>query len=843
MWLVCFAAAILMLGVCSGTGLAAAVPQADVTIDLHAKGRNENPHMWGIFLEDVNNCVDGGLYAQLIRNPDFQNDVPPQGCKVVGAQWRLPNGNTIQPPQGGPLYGWKPATHHPLRLKLLRKHPLSPAHPLSLRLTAPVGGSGVINSGYWGMNVVAGRNYRLSFYASSPAPSDQALTAQFINASGRRLGPPSVIRLSGSGWRGYETTLRVSHGNPTAELKLSLAHAGSVDINIALLFPVNPQTGRIQIFRTDLLRLLQNLKPGFLRFPGGNYVEGVCVGDSYNWRQTVGPMINRPGHFNCWGYRNTDGFGFLQYLELCRRLRAVPLYGTFAGEPLGFFYPVNPVPSVSGKALDPYIRRMLTAVAFANDPITSRWGALRAKYGHPLPFGLKYVELGNENGGPMYVKNAMRMAAALAKHFPQVIPIRTAWSARLARVVPLGDEHYYASPDMFYVDSTEFNHRPRHTPVRSFVGEYAVIGHCRKHGDMRGALAEAAYMIGMERNCDVVRMASYAPLFKNCDGYQWQPDLIEFNTHQAFGRSSYWVQWMFSHHVPATVYPAHVTAEFHPSTGGRIALETQACRAQFSAIRVSIDGRDVMHTGPKQVNGGLLKWRTVTWHAGWGPNWRMHNGILTQSDRSSADDLTAFGRLDWKNYTLRLRFEKLAGPGGVTIWVRRDPAGLNGAELRLGGPKNNEFQLIAVHDRRVRVLKSSMGQLRVAKWYAVKIVLHGQRVAAYLNGRHLFSAVVHDTPPRFFADAGISPSHHRLIIKLDNTLGYQMPSKITFDGPTRVGSHVRVVTLGVRRDTEENSFQHPLLISPRVSTYHIPGPVFTYRCPPYSLTVLEISVR
>lgn len=818
-------------------------PHATVSIRVAGSGRRENPHMWGIFIEDINNCVDGGVFAQLIRNPDFQNAVPPPDCKATGNQWRLPNGNLIAPPPGGALYGWSSDPHHPLSLRVIASHPLSSAHPLALQMNSTRPNGTVINSGYWGMNVRAGHKYQLSFYARVPAADPQAVAASFINPSGNPVSGRVTVPIRGAHWRRYNLIIDALKTCPRARLAIALQRPGSVDITLVLLLPINRATGKPQIFRPDLLRLLKNLHPGFMRFPGGNYVEGVSIGDSYNWTQTVGPMIDRPGHFNCWGYRNTDGFGFLQYLELCQKIHAVPLYGTFAGLPLGYFYPVNPLPSATGSALRPIIHRMLSAVAFANDPVNTRWGMLRAKDGHPSPFGLKYVELGNENGGPLYVKNALRMAAALKRKFPGVVPIRTAWSDRLAKVVPLGDEHYYASPDMFYVDSTEFNTRPRRTPIRSFVGEYAVIGDCGKFGDMRGALAEAAYMTGMERNCDVVRMASYAPLFQNTDGFQWRPNLIEFNSSKAFGRSSYWVQWMFSRNRPQIVYPTHVKAVFKPSIGGRIALKTQSCEAAFSGIRVTVGNKTLMHTGPHQKWGGLPNWYSMTWHAGWGPDWRIADGIISQAGIAVGNQTTAFGRLAWANYTLRLRVKKLSGKGAIAIQVRRDPAGLNAAELQLGGPANNTFALRAIHDRQDVVLASKPGHLAIGKWYRVKIVLQGQKVSTFLDGRHLFTQVVHDTPPRFFADAGVNAAHRQLIIKLTNTLGYTMPARMNITGLSLRAAAAKVITLSARRPTEENTYAHPLRISPKISTCRIQGPRFVYRCKPYSLTVLRIAIK
>lgn len=819
--------------------MAMAAPHATITINTHAAGRQENPDMWGIFLEDINNCVDGGLYAQLIRNPDFQNNVPPSDCKIVRGQWQLPNGQFTNPPPGGALYGWTPLAADPAVLTVVKTRPLSAAHPRSVCITAAKAGAGVVNSGYWGMNIQKGHNYHLSFFARETANSPQKISAVLIGRRAVKLSMPESVNVAVHQWKKYTLNLHAAGSDTRGRLALTLRRPGSVTLTLALLFPENSATGEPELFRPDLLRLLQQLHPGFLRFPGGNYVEGVSLGDSYNWRKTVGPMKNRPGHYNCWGYRNTDGFGYLQYLELCQALKTVPLYGTSAGMPLGYFYPTDPIPSATGAALKPFIKRMLSAVAFADEPKATKWGALRAQYGHPKPFGLKYVEIGNENGGPIYVENAKRMALALKKTLPNIIAIRTAWSARLAKIIPLGDEHYYASPDMFYVDSTEFNSRSRHTPVRSFVGEYAVIGD--GFGNLRGALAEAAYMTGMERNCDVVRMASYAPLFQDTDGYQWQPDLIAFNTANAFGRSSYWVQWMFSNNRPDVVFPTHVHAIIKPSISGRIAFITHSCTAEFKDIRVSRNHRTLMATGLDKINGGLEQWYNITWHGAWGANWKIKNGVLYQNADGKGENTAAAGSPDWNNYTLRLRMKKISGTGGISLQVRRDPGSLNAAEIQFGGPANKTIALKAIHDRAIAVVAHRPGGLKAGQWYRVRIVLRGQRVSAYLNGRRVVAGAVHDTPPRLFSDAGINNTSGELIIKVTNTTDYAMPTVLHIASLKSLSPTGEVLTLS-GNPTEENSYRHPIRIKPIRSAYHHFSNQFTYTFKPDSMTVFRIKV-
>ena len=514
--------------------------------------------------------------------------------------------------------------------------------------------------------------------------------------------------------------------------------------------------------------------------------------------------------------------------------------------PEGYFFPKHPMPCATGPALDPYIQRMLSAIAFADSPTTTRWGALRAKYGHPKPFGLKYVEIGNENGGPIYLRNAIRMDRALKQHFPNIIPIRTAWPAfqdsspQLVKLIALEDEHYYGAPDMYYVDSSQFHSRPRHPPIFSLVGEYAAIGGVvGRRGDLCDALAEAAFMTGMERNCDVVRMASYAPLFQNTDGYQWEPDLIEFNTAHAFGRSSYWVQWMFSNNRPDVIYPTHVHAVIKPSISGRIAFITHSCTARFTDIRVTRDGRTLMATGADKKNGGLKLWHNITWYNGWGANWRMQKGVLAQTAGGTGDKIAAAGDPAWSNYTLRLRMKKIAGTGGISLQVRRDPGALNAADIQFGGSGNKTFALKAIHDRKIKTLVQRPGTLKSGPWYTVKIVLRGEHITAYLDGQPVLAGTVHDTPLRFFADAGINKKSDELIIKVTNTTGYAMPTTFHITALADIQPRGEVLTLS-GPCTAENTYAHPLLISPRKSTFGHFSNHFAYTFRPDSLTVFRI---
>ncbi len=564
----------LLVGL-SGT-IAAAAPRARITVNAAVPGRAENPRMWGVFIENISNDVDGGLYAQMIQNPDFQNDVPPADCQVVHGRWQVVNGHLRRlrhfkrlkngpdvawisvnghihsPPPGGPLLAWKPVEPTPgsVTLRIEQQTPLSGAHPLSLQVAVKKAGSGVANVGYWGKPIKKGRAYQLSFYARMPDGNAVTVQAGLANASGSEHFARTGVTIAGSAWRRYRCTLRADGSTYHGALTLTTSAPATFDINLVLMFPVSEKTGKAEFIRHDLLALLKRLHPGFLRFPGGNYIEGYSLDDSYDWRQTVGPMIDRPGHVNYWGYRDTDGFGYLGWLELTQRVGAVPLYCTSAGL-------LHSAQTIPGTNLNKYINEMLTAVAFANDPGDTRFGALRARCGHPAHFDLKYLEIGNENGGPSYNRNYHIMASALHKAYPGVIPIADDWGGIPSGPLSIVDKHYYPSQQWFLNHTNLYNRYPRTGP-KIFVGEYAVGNTHARYGDFRSTLAETAFMIGMERNCDVVRLASYGVTLDNAGAVPCRINLIEFNDKTAFGRSSYWVQYLFNHNKPAVVYPTTV---------------------------------------------------------------------------------------------------------------------------------------------------------------------------------------------------------------------------------------------------------------------------------------------
>ena len=529
-----------------------AAPHATISINAAGPGRAENPRMWGLFIENICHDVDGGLYAQMIQNPDFKNDVPPADCKVANGKWISPDGHSHNPPRGGPLLAWK-SMHPPgttVQMKIQSAQPLSTSHRLSLRVIVSGGAAGVANTGYWGMPLHTGKTYQVSFYARAGQTAAVPLNIELGNAAGTHLYAQHPLTIAGNTWKRYTCRLTANGTTRHGSLQFLTTAPAIFNLNLVLMFPVSKATGRPEFFRHDIVRLLARLHAGFLRVPGGNFIEGYSLADSYNWRKTVGPMIDRPGHVNFWGYRDTDGFGFMGWMELANRIHAAPLYCTNAG----LLWNSQSIP---GTKLRPFIHQMLTAVAFANDPVSTRWGKLRAQFGHPAPFGIKWVEIGNENGGPSYYHNYPIMAHALRNAFPDILQIADDWSGIPPGHLKIIDQHFYFNQQWFLNNSHRYDSVSRRGP-RIFVGEYAVGNTKARYGDFRSTLAETAFMIGMERNCDLIRLASYGVTLDNAGAGPCRINLIEFNDASAFGRSMYWVQYLFNHNRPAVVFPTRV---------------------------------------------------------------------------------------------------------------------------------------------------------------------------------------------------------------------------------------------------------------------------------------------
>jgi alpha-N-arabinofuranosidase len=529
-------------------GLTGARPaQPTISIDTGAPAGKVSPLFYGLMTEEINHAYDGGLYAELVHNRAFLDNA------TTPVRW-----STVQGDGAAATMNLDP------------KQPLNAAIPTSLRVEvtqASAGhAAGIANEGYWGIPVKPDTRYRASFYAKATAGFAGPITLSLQSDDGKTTYATTTIKGVTSAWKQYEATLQTGKLTPTAKARyvLTLDRPGTVWFSLVSLFPPtfkNQPNG----FRPDLMQMLVDLKPKFLRFPGGNYLEGDQIADRFDWKKTLGPLAERPGHMAPWGYRSTDGLGLYEFLLWCEDMGADPVLAVYAGYSLKGAY-VKP-----GPALDPYVQDALDEIEYVSGPATSKWGALRAKAGHPAPFKLTYVEVGNEDffdKSGSYDQRFVQFNAAIKQRYPQLQVISTVGfeqpeSKRVRSMTPdVLDEHYYRTVETFLkMAQAQYDKYDRKGP-KIFVGEWADYEtpfepwNPKSKGEpptpnMRAAIGDAAFMTNMEKNADIVVMNCYAPLLVNVSpgARQWRPNLIGYDPLRVFGSPSYHAIKLFSTQV------------------------------------------------------------------------------------------------------------------------------------------------------------------------------------------------------------------------------------------------------------------------------------------------------
>jgi len=545
-------APLLLLGVVSPR---AAAPT--ITVDATSPTGKVSPRFFGLMTEEINHAYDGGLYAELVRNRAFLDDA------ASPVHWSLVQGDGAA------------AT-----IALDRGEPLNEHIAASLRLdvtqASPDRAAGVANAGYWGIPVRPKTRYRASLYAKAAPGFTGAIAVAIQGDDGKTMYATGKIAGLTQAWKRYEVTLDTGTVAPTAKARyvLMLDRPGTVWITLVSLFPPtfkNQPNG----FRPDLMQMLVDMKPKFLRFPGGNYLEGDQIADRFQWKKTIGPLSERPGHMAPWSYRSSDGLGLYEFLLWSEDMNAEPVLAVYAGYSLKGAY-VKPGPD-----LEPYVQDALDEIEYVAGPATSKWGAMRAAAGHPAPFPLTYVEVGNEDffdRSGSYDQRFAQFHNAIKARYPRLKVISTVGfehpeNQRVHSVKPdVVDEHYYRTVDAFLKAARgQYETYDRKGP-EIFVGEWGAYETAFPPWDpksraeaptpnMRAAIGDAAWMTQMEKNADIVVMHCYAPLLVNVSpgARQWRPNLIGYDALRVFGSPSYHAMKMFSTHLGDEILKATAT--------------------------------------------------------------------------------------------------------------------------------------------------------------------------------------------------------------------------------------------------------------------------------------------
>ncbi len=574
----------------------AAAHAADPTIVIDAASPSGKVSrlFYGLMTEEINHSYDGGLYAELVRNRAFLDD------PATPAHWSI-----LQGDGSAATMALDPNT------------PLNTAIGTSLRLDvtqASTGhAAGIANEGYWGIPVRPDTRYRASFYAKASSGFTGPVSVSIQSDDGRTVYATKSIGGLTTAWKQYDLTLQTGKVTPTTKARyvLTLDRPGSVWFSLVSLFPPTFK-GQANGFRPDIMQMMADMKPKFLRFPGGNYLEGDQIADRFEWKKTIGPLADRPGHRAPWGYRSTDGLGLHEFLLWCEDMDAEPLLAVYAGYSLKGVH-VNPGPD-----LEPFVQDALDEIEYVTGPATSKWGALRAKAGHPQAFKLTYVEVGNEDWfdkSGSYDQRFVQFNTAIKARYPQLKVISTVGfeqpeGLRVHSVKPeVLDEHYYRPVDVFLkMARGQYEKYDRRGP-EIFVGEWAAYEtsfepwNARSRGEpptpnMRAAIGDAAFMTQMEKNSDIVVMNCYAPMFVNVNpgARQWRPNLIGYDGLRVYGSPSYYAIKLFSTQIGDEILKATATdtdvlvSVTRDSRSGTIYVKLVNASAADAPVRIQLTG-------------------------------------------------------------------------------------------------------------------------------------------------------------------------------------------------------------------------------------------------------------
>ncbi|WP_156004631.1 alpha-L-arabinofuranosidase C-terminal domain-containing protein [Streptomonospora sp. PA3] len=813
---------------------ASAATDYRIEIDPAANGPQISDRMYGIFLEDINHAADGGLYAELVQNRSFEYSTADNENYTPMTAW--------EEVVDGRAAGQAKVVNDAGRLNERNRN--------YLRLTLPADGGeyGVVNTGYsTGITVEEGQKYDFSVWAKSPGSGTAPLTVRLRDAEGAALAEPLALEADRRGWAEYTGTLTATASSTTGRLAVTSRGGGTLSLDMVSLFPRETFKGRENGLRKDIAQRIAALDPGFVRFPGGCLVntgghEAYEAPDwprerSYQWKDTIGPVEERATNHNFWGYNQSYGLGYFEYFQFAEDLGAMPLpvvpaLVTGCGENRATDDP---------ELLQRHIQDTLDLIEFANGPADSEWGAVRAEMGHPEPFGLTHVQVGNEENLPdEFFARFLKFREAIEAEYPGITVIgnsgpasggtvfERAWELNREHDVELVDEHYYNSPAWFLANNHRYDSYDRGGPD-VYVGEFASQGN-----RFSNALAEAAYMTGLERNADVVRMASYAPLLAAEWDTQWTPDLIWFDNSTAWGSANYEVQKLFSANAGDRVVPS--TATGTPGVGGPITgavgLSTWNTSAEFDDVRVtSADGETLLSD---DFSSGAGQWTHIA-DAG---DWSVQDGAYVQTQTSGENTMVTAGDPGWTDYDLEVTATKREGAEGFLIGF-----GVQGTGdyywWNLGGWNNTQSAVEHASGGAKSLILADDTTVESGRAYDIRIEVRGRDVALYLDGRQ-WGSFTAPTPEPFRQVVTRDERTGELVVKVVNAQAEAARTTIDLGG-ARVAPTAELTVLQGDPDARNTATRRP--IRPETATLDGVDSAFTHTFPAHSITFLRLTPR
>lgn len=829
--------------------------------------------LYGIFLEDINHALDGGLYAELIKNRSFEYG------KIAGNQNK---------------HGWSvwPAAGETFDFSIIDGskdgsclHENNP-HYARLTNTEETERMYLSNKGYLsGMNVKGQEEYIFSVYLKSPDGYSGAVSVE-LNRQGASLAYGEISGITDQ-WARYEITLNAKEqaaGADLADSALALdlgISKGTVDIDMVSLMPADTYKGLP--IRRDLGEMLEALHPSFLRFPGGCVIEGRDEESMYSWKDSIGGGAQltvgdvttaggievRPQSYSIWRgtqnhpYYTTYGIGFYEFFELCEALNCMPVPVLNAGMTCQVQSPKYIVYDIDSEEFRQCVQDALDLVEFCLGDASTQWGSVRIAMGHEKPFALRYIGIGNEQWQSEYFQHYRRFVDAFneaAEENPElygdirlIVANSTSSGDRVGwnyvedcadwgdEITALVDEHYYEPPSFFFTNTHRYDSYDRNSQARVFLGEYAA-----QSNTLEAALAEAAYMTGLEKNGDVVEMACYAPLFGNRLQSQWSPDMIWFDNITAFGSVNYYVQQLYANNKGVTNLPAELTVDAAASSAlsGRVGLGSWQTSVAYDNLTVTDNATGNVLYQADFESGELPADMDI-----WEGDWSVEDERLIQDNTGGPNDANTgdslyLGDTGWSNYTLTVEAEILSGAEGFLIPVCVQDAD-NNMFWNIGGWGNTVscLQIVSGGAKSGQISGTVKNiKLQKGKVYTIKVIVDGNHVEGYLNDTKYLD-YEYKAPEALYESANIDVNGD-LIIKLVNPTGQTIPVNTALDGfaSDQYAEKASVTVLSGDSLSAVNSFEEPEKIVPVTSELAVGG-AFVYEAPSYSLTVIRIPAK
>jgi len=807
----------------------AAEPDAVIDVDVNKPSVAIPATLYGVFYEDINHAADGGLYAELVQNRSF-------ACYPAGKTLREGNrdGNT------GSAWSTVERGGGSCTVIVENTQPLNSTNTdyVCMTIQKPGTGVGVANSGFGGIFVRQGATYDFSFYARRIPGSAAPFTIALETESGEVLGQAVINGVSGD-WRKHETALTVSNTNEKTRLVVTTTGSGVVCMDMISLFPRITFKGRTNGLRPDLAQAIADLKPGVFRFPGGCIAHGADLANAYRWKETVGDVAERREKQNLWGYWQSFGLGYFEYFQFIEDIGAEPLPVLPVGVSCGF----RRFQAVSLDKLQPWIDDALDLVEFANGPATSTWGRVRATMGHPAPFNLKYMCLGNEeHDSPEFRERVPLFVKALRTTHPEIKLIGTSglgpgiplYQFMADNKLDLSDEHYYEGPRWFIRHRNRFDSFDRSKP-KVFVGEYASGGNA-----LYNALAEAVYLTGIERNADMVAMTAYAPTLARYDYTQWESaNLIWFDHKTVVRTPSYHVQHMFSRnrgdrYLPSTISLADKEWTTVSPARGKIGVGTWNTQAEFDDLRVTSDGKTIIAQSFADAPGAA--WQVMS------GTFAVRNGVYVQKSGSEGAVSLCNQPIGSDRVTYSLKARKLGGSEGFLVVFGHKDSG-SFYWWNIGGWGNSQHGIESGSGGFTgpkESLASRSGTIRDGVWYAIRIELAGPRIKCFLDNE-LIHDVTASSESALAVSATAEAATGDLILKIANTYEADMMAEINLRGVKAVERKASALVMRGAPGAL-NDLAAPDRILPQA--IKVPAaPQFTYTVPASSVQIIRIKTR